>query len=223
MLHVCVCEDGEFISSFTRWYLHPRCISFQPTSLTNGNRAIFFFGLHWKLSIIHILSLSTLSSVFSVSVWTFLCVCILAQIYGCAQTTLCVNTSLVVGVGASTPVCVGVCVYVRVDWWGRSRGPGLLTTSCLLVCLLSCSSLPTASVPSLFNLAAEAMGSGSVSHQGTRLVFKGHAHASFCLLSSPCLFTLSWLFSPPCSLVSSSPHFCLLFNFLHLPHLCLAQ
>lgn len=183
----------------------------------------FFFCLHWKLSIINILSLSTLSSASSVSVWTFLRVCILAQIYGCAQTTLCVNTSLVVGVGASTPVCVGVCVYVRVDWWGHSRVPGLLTTSCLLVCLHSCSSLPTASVPSLFNLAAEAKGSGSASHQGTRLVFKGHAHASFSPFSSPCLLTLPWLFSPPCSLISSSPHFCLHFNFLHLPHLRLKQ
>lgn len=54
-----------------------------------------------------------------------LCVCILAELYGCAQTALCVNSSLAVG-GGHTPVCV--CVGVCVDWWGRSRVPGLLTT-----------------------------------------------------------------------------------------------
>lgn len=41
-----------------------------------------------------------------------MCVCILAGLYGCAQTTLCVNSSLVVVVGGGIPLCVCVCVCV---------------------------------------------------------------------------------------------------------------
>lgn len=95
-----------------------------------------------------------------------------------------------------------MCVYVRVDWWGHSREPGLLTTSSFP---FPSAPVPPShrSAPSSFNLAAEAKESGSESHQGTLPVFKHHTHASFSPLSSPCLFILPSLLSPPpCSFVS---------------------
>lgn len=138
-----------------------------------------------------------------------MCVCILAGLYGCAQTTLCVNSSLVVVVvGGHTPVCLCVRVCVLID--GVTAG-----CQAYLHPLLHCAPVPPShhSVPSSFNLAAEAKESGSESHQGTLHIFKHH---TFRLLS-PCLFTLPSLLSPPRSLHSSSPHFCLRFNFSRLP------
>lgn len=65
---------------------------------------------------------------------------------------------------------------------------------------------PHHSLPSSFNLAAEAKESGSESHQGTLLVFKHHTHASpsrSCHLALTAFSPLhAYSFPPPCSFVS---------------------
>lgn len=100
-----------------------------------------------------------------------LLVCVLAEFNCCAQTTLCVNSSLVVG-----GIYPCVRFYVCVDWWGHSRVPGLLTTSCFP---LPSAPVPSShcSMPASFNLAVKAKENRSKSHQGTLLFFKDHAYA----------------------------------------------
>lgn len=185
---------------------------------------VFFNVLHWTLSIFNIVSLRTRYSVFSVSVSKFDCACILAQLYGCAQTTLCVNTSLVVGVGASTPACVSesVSMYVLIDG---------VTAGCQAYLQPPASSFASSPAPPSPRLRFHPclIWQHRRRRAGAR-VTKGHGSSSKDTLmplfpppSSPCLFTLPSLFSPPCSISSSSPHFCLHFNFLHLPCLPLIQ
>ena len=191
--------------------MHIIWLHLQPTCRFHKNLKCWCLFLHFTLFVICFLVLSTPCSACSlVCIYMRMCVYILAELYRCAQTTLCVNSSLLVG--GRTPLCVSLCVYVCVDWWGHSRVPGLLTTPP--------SPLPSApvppshrSVPSAFNLAAK--DSGSESHRGTLLIFKHHTHASFPVLS-PCLTTLPSLLPPPRSPHSSSPQFCLHFNFSRL-------
>lgn len=223
----CVCVCGRINLYFQRWYLQPRCISYdyiccshvdlarKPSSLDARCRFIYTLNYYYY----YFLDLSTPCCAFSLVHCVRLCknLCALAELHGCAQTTLCVNSSLVVG-GRGLPLCgcVGVCVYVWVDWWGHSRVPGLLTTSCLP---LPCAPVPPSrrSVPSSFNLAAEAKESGERESPGDTARLQRSHSCLFSPLSSPCLFALPSLPSPPRSLRSSSPQFCLHFNFSRLP------
>lgn len=109
------------------------------------------------------------------------CACVLAGLCGCAQTTLCVNSSLAVG-GQTPCVCVCVCV----DWWGHSGVPGLLTTSPSPLSPLNSCSSPTIALfhPRLIWQPGRRR-AGSESHRGTLLIFKHHTHASFLLPPPP--------------------------------------
>lgn len=137
-----------------------------------------------------------------------LLVCVLAEFNCCAQTTLCVNSSLVVG-----GIYPCVRFYVCVDWWGHSRVPGLLTTSCFP---LPSAPVPSShcSMPASFNLAVKAKENRSKSHQGTLLFFKDHAYAPP-NPPSPRVFTLPSPFSPPC--LAILPPCSLHFNFSCIP------
>lgn len=154
--------------------------------------------------------------------------CALRQSSTTVHKHLCVNSSLVTAVGAYTAVCERVCVWVCVSMYLLIDG---VTAGCQAYLQPHTSLFPFApalpshrSLPSSFNLAAEAKESGS--HQGTLLIFKGHTHASFFPpVALLCLFTLPRLHSPPSSIGSSSSslQFCRYINLSRLSCLLCRQ
>ena len=220
---LCAYERFHFV--LRRWFLQPRYISFDYICTDSSEEvgsvgcgfifAFDFFFPSWFLS-------TPCCACSLVYICMRMCVraCVLAGLCGCAQTTLCVNSSLAVG-GQTPCACVCVCV----DWWGHSGVPGLLTTSpSPLSPLDSCSSPPIALFHPRLIWQPGRRRAGSESHRGTLLIFKHHTRASFLLPPPPRPLSrhLVSLLSPRLSLLparsrSSSPQFCLRFNF-YPPH-----
>lgn len=152
-----------------------------------------------------------------------MCACFGSALWLSTNSPLCKHLISVGGWGGTyTPVCVGVCtpagVCLCMCWLMGSQQGARPTYNLLPPAFPSTPVSPFhRSVPSSFNLAAEAKKNGSASHQGTLLVFKGRDSCRFLPLPSPCLFTLPSLLSPPRLLSLSSLQFCLHVNFLRLP------